>query len=79
VAVASAGPYASLHLAPDKPPRQHPTTQFFYPPDALIKDSQRNNRMTQVQAVRTQLKVVLMRNAEVGKYQCAVFAQTRLL
>ena len=29
VAVASAGPYASLHLAPDRWPRQHPTTQFF--------------------------------------------------
>jgi len=28
VAVASAGPYASLHLAPDIP-CQHPTTQFF--------------------------------------------------
>jgi len=35
VAVASAGPYASLHLAADKYPRQHPTTQFFYGPDAL--------------------------------------------
>jgi len=29
VAVASAGPYASLHLAPDRQPRKHPTTQFF--------------------------------------------------
>jgi len=29
VAVASAGLYASLHLAPDRQPRQHPTTQFF--------------------------------------------------
>jgi len=29
VAVASAGPYASLHLAPDRQPRQHLTTQFF--------------------------------------------------
>jgi len=29
VAVASAGPYASLHLAPDRQPHQHPTTQFF--------------------------------------------------
>jgi len=29
VAVASAGPYASLHLAPDSQPRQYPTTQFF--------------------------------------------------
>jgi len=29
VAVASAGPYASLHLAPDRKPRQQQTTQFF--------------------------------------------------
>jgi len=27
--VASAGPYASLHLVPDRQPRQHLTTQFF--------------------------------------------------
>jgi len=29
VAVASAGPYASLHLAVGRYPLQHPTTQFF--------------------------------------------------
>ena len=29
MAVASAGPYASLHLAPDRQPHQHPTTPFF--------------------------------------------------
>jgi len=29
VAVASAEPYASLHLAPDRWPRQHPTNQIF--------------------------------------------------
>jgi len=29
VAVASAGPYASLHLAPDRQPHQHLTTLFF--------------------------------------------------
>ena len=29
MAVASAGPYASLHLAPDRQPRQHPTAEFF--------------------------------------------------
>jgi len=29
VAVASVGPYASLHLAPDRYPCQHPTTQFL--------------------------------------------------
>ena len=28
-AVASAGPCASLHLAPDRQPRQYPTTLFF--------------------------------------------------
>jgi len=27
--VASAGPYASLHLAPDRQPCQHPTTLFL--------------------------------------------------
>ena len=35
MAVASAGPYASLHPAPDRQPHQHPTTQCFYRPDAL--------------------------------------------
>ena len=29
VAVASAGPYTSLHLAPDRQPCQHPTTHVF--------------------------------------------------
>jgi len=29
VATASTGPYASLHLAPDRQPCQHPTTQFL--------------------------------------------------
>jgi len=29
VTVASAGPYANLHLAPDRLPRLHSTTQFF--------------------------------------------------
>ena len=27
--MASAGPYASLHLVPERYPRQHPTAQFF--------------------------------------------------
>jgi len=29
VAVASAGPYANLHIAPDRQPRKHRITQFF--------------------------------------------------
>ena len=35
VAVASAGPCASLHLAADRQPHQNPTILFFYRPDAL--------------------------------------------
>jgi len=27
--------HMQVHLAPDRRPRQHPTTQFFYRPDAL--------------------------------------------
>ena len=33
--MASAGPYASLHLALERQRRQHPTTRFFYRLDAL--------------------------------------------
>ena len=35
VAVASAGPYASLHLAPDRYHASIPPLSFFYRPDAL--------------------------------------------
>ena len=35
MAVASAGPYASLPLAPGRQPHQHPTTLVFYRLDAL--------------------------------------------
>jgi len=35
VAVASAGTYASLHLAPGRQPCQRPTTQIFLRLDAL--------------------------------------------
>jgi len=49
VAVASAGPYASLHLAPDRQPRQHPTTQLFtgqmpfLPPNQQHKSNEGTN------------------------------------
>ena len=33
--MASAGPCASQHLTPERQPHQHPTTLFFYRPDAL--------------------------------------------
>jgi len=35
VAVASAGPYASLHLAPDRNHASTPPLKVFYRPDAL--------------------------------------------
>jgi len=35
VAVASGGPYADLHLTPERHSRQNLTSQFFYGPDAL--------------------------------------------
>ena len=43
--MASAGPYASLHLAPDRQPRQHPTTLSFLRPDAhfLLPNQQRQS------------------------------------
>ena len=37
VAVASAGPYASLHLAPDWQPRQHPATKYRRPENRLMQ------------------------------------------
>ena len=46
VAVASAGPYASLHLAADRQPCQHPTTQFiigrmpFRPPNQQCQSTE---------------------------------------
>ena len=44
MAVASAGLYASLHLAPDRQPRQHPTAQFFTGRMAfLLPDQQRQS------------------------------------
>ena len=40
MAVASAGPHASLHLAPDREPCHHPNHSVFYRPDALLPPSQ---------------------------------------
>jgi len=49
VAVTSAGPYASLHLAPDRQPHQNPTTLFFtgrmpfLPPNQQCQSTEGNN------------------------------------
>ena len=54
MAVESAGTYASLHLAPDRQPRQHPTTYFFtgrmpfLPPNQQRRSTEGNTLPVQV-------------------------------
>jgi len=60
VAVASAGPYATLHLAPDRLPRQHPTTQFFsgrmpFLPPNQQRQSTEGSALTVGSAIASQL------------------------
>ena len=53
VAVASAGPYASLHLAPGRKPCQNPTAQFFtgrmpfLPPNQQCQSTEGSSYCTQ--------------------------------
>ena len=55
MAVASAGPYASLHLAPDRQPRQYTTTLFFtgrmpfLPPNQQRQSTEGTFPVTQLQ------------------------------
>jgi len=59
VAVASAGPYASLHLAPDRYPRQHPTTQFFTGQmPFLLPNQQRQSTEGKITEDRLQLQTL---------------------
>ena len=57
VAVASAGLYATLHLAPDRQPRQHPNTQFFtgrmpfLPPNQQRQSTERNTYVIGMQCL----------------------------
>jgi len=45
-AVASAGPDASLHLAPGRQPHQHPTTQFFIGRMPFLPPNQQQLKLT---------------------------------
>jgi len=59
VAVASAGPYASLHLTPDRYPRQHPTTQFFTGQmPFLLPNQQRQSTEGKITEDRLQLQTL---------------------
>jgi len=53
VAVASAGPYASLHLAQDRQPCQHPTTQFFTGRMPFLPPNQQRQSTEGITAVET--------------------------
>jgi len=65
VAVASAGPYANLHLAPDRQPRQHPTTQFFtgwmpfLPPNQQRQSTESNDIQQNLIAIQLRYLTVL--------------------
>ena len=60
--MASAGPYASLHLAPDRQPRQHPTTQFLQAgcPSNSVKALKARYRIVQ-RKMRSELYVTVGR------------------
>ena len=57
--VASAGTYASLHLAPDRQPHQHPTTLFFtgrmpfLPPNQQRQSTEGTSSITSVPHTHT--------------------------
>ena len=54
VAVAPAGPYGSLHVAPDRKPCQHPTTLFFTGRMPFLPPNQQcQSTKTLVNAVKT--------------------------
>ena len=65
MAVASAGPYANLHLAPDRQPRQHPTTQFFtgwmpfLPPNQQRQSTESNDIQQNLIAIQLRYLTVL--------------------
>jgi len=67
VAVASAGQYASLHLAPDRKPHLHPTTQFFTGQMPFLlpnqhRQSTKGEKQVKVKAVKTEMVVSCDRN-----------------
>jgi len=65
--VASAGPYASLHLTPDRQPRQHPTTQFLQAECPSKQQQQQqhdnNNNMKFIQHLGVQSQIQSYRPA----------------
>jgi len=56
VAVASAGPYANLHLDPDTQPCQLPNTQFFTGWMPFLLPNQHSNSIKALKASFTECK-----------------------
>ena len=59
--MASAGSYATLHLAPDRQPRQHPTTQFFtgrmpFLPPNQQRQSTEGNSLRKIKRERSRVR-----------------------
>ena len=68
MAVASGGPYASLHLAPDREPRQHPTTQFFIGRMPFLPPNQQRQStedMKSYSVIRTKLNQMVFKNVHI--------------
>jgi len=70
-AVASAGPCASLHLTPDRQPRQHPTTQVFTGWMPFLTSNQQR-QSTKGQG-KPDLEVILFCRTVVDAERCCVF------
>jgi len=63
VAVASDGPYANLHLAPDRQPCQHPTTQFFTGRMPFLTPNEQC-QTTEGTTVKTQVTIIWISQAD---------------
>jgi len=59
MAVASAGTYASLHLAPDRQPCQQPATQFFTGRMPFLPPNQQRQSTEGMEAISREFRAVL--------------------
>ena len=69
VAVASVGPYASLHLAPYRQPRQHPTTQLFTGRMPFLSPNQQRQS---TEGIFIYCTIVLFSNSARAPQKCSI-------
>jgi len=71
VAVASAGQYASLQLAPDRQPQQHRTTQFL---QAGCPSCRPTNSVKSLKAISTEgSKQTQKQKSQIENYKCTKY------